>query len=486
MHSPRTSRKGETSSSAAPRAFLERMAALLGEEFLAFREVYAQPPVTGLRVNTLKLAPEQFRALSPFPLSPLPWCPAGFVVDWPESGPGEEATEFATTNTTSTGPGKHPYHAAGLYYLQEPSAMAVAELLDPQPGERVLDLAAAPGGKATHLAALMGNQGLLVANEIHPRRVWDLAENLERMGVRNAVITNETPERLAEFCGDCFDRVLVDAPCSGEGMFRKSEPARLEWSPELVTGSAARQSLILAAAARLVRPGGRLVYATCTFSPEENEGTLARFLSMHPDFELLEPERRPGFTPGRSDWAEPHQNESLQRAVRLWPHKVTGEGHFIALLVRRGTGTGRRLKTEPPAKIPGQIMQLYHDFYQEALLSCPVVAHLKLVGAYLYHLPLGWFNMTGLRSIHPGWWLGTVKKNRIEPAHALAMGLTKQHARQVAELGDDVMSYLRGESLSAAGAAGWVLATLAGYPLGWMRRVQGVLKNFYPKGLRWP
>jgi 16S rRNA C967 or C1407 C5-methylase (RsmB/RsmF family)/NOL1/NOP2/fmu family ribosome biogenesis protein len=483
MDSPRTSSKGETSSSAAPRAFLERMAALLGDEFLAFREVYTQPPVTGLRVNTLKLTPEQFRALSPFPLSPLPWCPAGFVVDRPEDEPGEEAAEVVTTNL---GPGKHPYHAAGLYYLQEPSAMAVAELLDPQPGERVLDLAAAPGGKATHLAALMGNQGLLVANEIHPRRAWDLAENLERMGVRNAVITNETSERLAEFCGDCFDRVLVDAPCSGEGMFRKSEPARLEWSPELVTGSAARQSLILAAAARLVRPGGRLVYATCTFSPEENEGTLARFLSMHPEFELLEPERRPGFAPGRSDWAETHRNESLQRAVRLWPHKVTGEGHFMALLVRRGIGSGRKNRIEQPANIPGLVLQLYHDFNQEALVSFPVVARLKLVGSYLYHLPVGSFELSGLRVIHPGWWLGTVKKNRFEPAHSLALGLTKQNARQVMELGEDVLAYLRGESLPSAGAAGWILATIAGFPLGWGKRVQGVLKNFYPKGLRWP
>ena len=223
-------------------------------------------------------------------------------------------------------PGKHPYHAAGLYYLQDPSAMAVAELLDPQPGERVLDLAAAPGGKATHIAAKMQGQGLLVANEIHPKRAWELAGNLERWGAINVAITNETPERLAERFEDFFDRVLVDAPCSGEGMLRKGEAARVEWAPELVHGCALRQTTILEQAARLVRPGGRLVYSTCTFNPEENEGTVARFLDTHPEFELIEPSRRPGF---------------FTRQARLARRR--GSGQALPLPRARGTRKGMPL-----------------------------------------------------------------------------------------------------------------------------------------------
>ena len=243
------------------------MERLLGGEYPAFLASYAERPSVGLRVNTLKTTPEVFHQIAPFELAPVPWCAAGFTI----VGDDIEA-------------GKHPFHAAGLYYLQDPSAMAVAELLDPQPGERVLDLASAPGGKATHIAAQMQGQGLLVANEIHPKRAWELASNLERWGAANVTITNETPERLAERFEGFFDRVLVDAPCSGEGMMRKGEAARVEWASELIHGCALRQSGILEHAARLVQPGGRLVYSTCTFNPEENEGTVARFLAAHPEF----------------------------------------------------------------------------------------------------------------------------------------------------------------------------------------------------------
>jgi len=266
-----------------PVAFLERMERLLGGEYPAFLASYDERPSVGLRVNTLKIAPEVFRQIAPFELTPVPWCAAGFTI---VEGDVE--------------PGKHPYHPAGLYYLQDPSAMAVAELLDPQPGERVLDLASAPGGKATHIAAKMQGQGLLVANEIHSKRAWELASNLERWGVANVAITHETPERLAERFEGFFDRVLVDAPCSGEGMMRKGTAARIEWAPELIRGCTFRQADILEHAARLVRPSGWLAYSTCTFNPEENEGTVSHFIAARPDFELVEPPRQPGFTPGRS------------------------------------------------------------------------------------------------------------------------------------------------------------------------------------------
>ena len=253
---------------AIPPAYLQRMQHLLGDQYPAFLAACAQPAVAGLRLNTLKISPQEFQSISPWPLSPLPWSVAGFALP------------------SAAQPGKHPYHAAGLYYLQDPSAMAAAEVLAPRPGERVLDLAAAPGGKSTHLAALMQNQGLLVANEIHPQRAWDLAENLERCGVQMACITNETPARLAQAWGGMFDRVLLDAPCSGEGMFRKSERARGEWSPEHVAACATRQGGILNEAARLVRPGGWLLYATCTFAPQEDEQTIGQFLQAHPEFAL--------------------------------------------------------------------------------------------------------------------------------------------------------------------------------------------------------
>ena len=243
-----------------PPLFLERMQRLFGADqaaFGAFLESYRQPSSAGLRVNTLKISPQRWAAMSPFGLQPVDWCPEGFLR--PEPG---------ASDSPQASPGKHPFHQAGLFYLQDVAAMAPVAILDPQPGERILDLAAAPGGKSTQIAARLQGRGLLVSNEIHPKRAWDLAENLERFGARNAIITQETPERLADHFGAFFDRVLLDAPCSGEGMFRKSAAARQAWSPDLVTGCSIRQVDILRQAARLVRPGGWLVYVTCTLSPE--------------------------------------------------------------------------------------------------------------------------------------------------------------------------------------------------------------------------
>ena len=299
------------------------MAGLLGDEFGAFLASYELPPVAGLRANTLKVTPQALVDLLPFRLSPVPWSAEAFVV----AGAGEAR------------PGKHPYHAAGLYYLQDPSALAPVEILDPQPGEAVLDLSAAPGGKATHIAARLQGAGLLVANEVVHKRSWELAGNLERWGVTNAAITAETPERLAGRFADFFDAVLVDAPCSGEGMFRKSQAARQAWSPALVAGCALRQDGILEQAAALVRPGGRLVYSTCTFAPEEDEGAVARFLVRHPEFALAEPQARPGFSPGRPDWLPPDlRRPELARCVRIWPQHGMGDGHFAALLVKQASG----------------------------------------------------------------------------------------------------------------------------------------------------
>ncbi len=249
-----------------PPAFLQRMRRFLGDEFPAFAESLEGEPLAALRLNPAKISAEEL-AERRFFLEPLPWCPEeGFLLRAPAHA------------------GQHPFHVAGCYYLQEPDAMAVVPLLSPQPGDLVLDLCAAPGGKATHIASRLQGQGVLLANDLVPARARTLAANLLRWGARNAAVTAEHPDRLARHFGAAFDRVLVDAPCSGEGMFRKSPEARLAWSPAHVTGCAARQRTILQTAARLVRPGGRLVYSTCTFAPEENEGVVGAFLRQHPEF----------------------------------------------------------------------------------------------------------------------------------------------------------------------------------------------------------
>lgn len=460
-----------------PRPFLERMQRLLGGEYADFLASYERPAPCGLRVNTLKIAPERFCALAPFGLEPVPWSPEGYTIT-----PAQSAGEA---------PGRHPYHAAGLYYLQEPCAMAAAEVLDPQPGERVLDLAAAPGGKATHLAARMQNRGLLIANEIHPRRVWDLAENLERCGARNAAITNEVPERLAARLEGFFDRVLVDAPCSGEGLFRKNPPARSQWKPEQVEGCAARQTAILEAAARLTRPGGRLVYATCTFSPQENEAVIARFLKIHPEFELLEPPRRPGFGEGRPDWVPGGAPDLLRRAIRIWPHRSEGEGHFLALLRREEANSPGAVKARNPYPPSRQALRLFRDFCRATLQAGLDELLLAQLGSYLYRLPEPFPAMESLRLIHPGWWLGVLKKDRLEPAHALALGLESEAALRRVDLAMSdpapVYAYLRGENLAwKEEGVGWALVTVDGFPLGWGKVAAGRVKNDYPRGLRRP
>ena len=458
-----------------PPAFLLRMKTLLGEEYDAFLASYDAPPEVGLRVNTLKLSPAEFQTVSPFLLEPLLWTDAGFRV-----------------LETEDRPGLHPYHAAGLYYLQEPSAQAVAEILDPQPGERILDLAAAPGGKTTHIAAKMENQGVLVANEIHPKRVWDLTKNLERWGARNTLITNETPERLADALPEYFDRVLVDAPCSGEGMFRKTPEATRDWSPEFVAGCALRQTVILDTAAQLVRPGGWLCYATCTFAPEENEHVIARFLETYPEFSLITPSRRPGFSSSPFPLFPSSPPLTNPTPVRLYPHRAPGEGHFITLMQRTSPPLPQRssfpLPLFSPSRSLRRLLPFWDTFTNETLILRLNPHQLRLVKSYLYYMPLEAPDLTRLRLIRPGWWLGSFKKDRFEPSHALAMALTPEEAQRVLPLnGPDALAYLRRETLRLSPSGhpdGWTLVTLDHFPLGWGKMVKGILKNHLPAGLR--
>ncbi|KGP84407.1 MULTISPECIES: RsmB/NOP family class I SAM-dependent RNA methyltransferase [unclassified Paenibacillus] len=310
-----------------PSIFAERMKSLLGDEFEQFMKSYEQSPHAGLRVNTLKISLEQFKEIAPFDMRPIPWCGTGFYVPH------------------GVKPGLHPYYHAGLYYIQEPSAMAPVELLDVQPGERVLDLCAAPGGKSTQIAAKLQGKGVLVTNDIHGERTKALAKNVELYGVRNAVVLNESPERIAKAFPHYFDKVLIDAPCSGEGMFRKDEDMVKSWEHHSVEKCVLMQRDILETAARLLAPGGTIVYSTCTFAPEENEAMIAEFLNINPDFVVNNIPDTAGFAPGRPDWVRQMLPETAEETesvldqtrgtARLWPHLLEGEGHYVAVLQHR-------------------------------------------------------------------------------------------------------------------------------------------------------
>ena len=344
-----------------PAEFEERMKQLLGGEYCRFAESYEKERAQGLRMNRLKGEREDFlRQFADFGLRPVPWAADGFYYD------GE------------TRPGKSPYHEAGAYYIQEPSAMSVVSLLDPRPGERVLDLCAAPGGKTSHAASLLGGTGLLVSNEIHPARARILSQNVERMGCRETAVTSASPAELIPYFPEYFDCMIVDAPCSGEGMFRKDEEARLQWSAENVRLCAERQQEILEAAASMLRPGGRLVYSTCTFAPEEDEQAVDRFLERHGEFSVVKDRTLPGLSAGHPEWSESGRPD-LAGTHRIWPHLAEGEGHFLALLEKkaespkeseeagRGKKRGNRMKFPAYVKDKALLRGVREDVYKRQL-----------------------------------------------------------------------------------------------------------------------
>ncbi|MWC28935.1 RsmB/NOP family class I SAM-dependent RNA methyltransferase [Paenibacillus sp. MMS18-CY102] len=464
-----------------PETFIQQSQQLLGDQMPAFLASYDAPRAYGLRFNPIKLpllqwaGDQRFQALSSlFSLEPIEWCKTGFYYN--------EATR----------PGKHPYHAAGLYYIQEPSAMSAADALEAHPGETILDLAAAPGGKTTQIAGAMNNQGLLIANEIHPARAKILSENVERCGFRNTVVTCATPDQLSERFPIFFDRIMLDAPCSGEGMFRKDPDAIAEWSPAHVELCATRQADILVHAARMLKPGGRLVYSTCTFNRAENEDAIAAFLEAFPAFKL-------------------------ERTERLWPHQCRGEGHFVAVLTKskdadasadaalsssprprsKPKRNDRRAITRPGnghANLTAE-MALFESFAQEALPRLALGPGEPLrFGDALYWLPhdaekrFGAFSLHGLKVVRPGLHLGDIRTKRIEPAHALAISVSEgEAARAVSYPADspELAAFLRGEALQAPdGINGWTLIAVDSLPVGWAKASESQLKNHLPKGLR--
>jgi len=452
-----------------PADFVSRMQELLREESDDFFASYDMPRTQGLRLNLLKAerAAEPVRnILRDFRLSPVPWCGTGYYYD------------------ETVRPGKHPYHTAGLYYIQEPSAMSAVEMLDPQPGETILDLAAAPGGKTSHIASKMAGRGLLIANEIHPERARILSENVERMGISNAVVTSAAPDELSRRFPGCFDRIMLDAPCSGEGMFRKDPGAIEEWSPSHVELCVSRQWDIVQDACAMLKPGGTLAYSTCTFNEDENEKLVQRILEWYPELEL-------------------------RGMKRLWPHRERGEGHFVAVLVKsaEGASAAERVHAEAESKRGGKprrgdkpsaersALEAFKAWAEQDLPGhvLPPGAPL-LFGDELYWLPAGegwsWseHQLRGLKILRAGLHLAHLKKNRIEPAHALAMASKPEQAARTVDLSPDsaeVSAYLRGETLSVPSEyKGWTLVTTDGLPLGWGKSSGGQLKNHLPKGLR--
>jgi len=426
-----------------PQEFLSRMKLQLGEEYPRFLESLERPRAVALRYNPLKGPSPEL----PFQREPVPWEPMGYYYD-PESRPG-----------------LHPYHEAGVYYLQEASAMAPVALLDPRPGERICDLCAAPGGKTTQIAGRMEGRGFLLCNEISPKRAKILSRNIERMGVANALVTNETPQTLAQRLPGFFDRVLVDAPCSGEGMFRKEEAAVTDWSPEAVSMCARRQGEILDEAAKLVRPGGRLVYSTCTFAPQEDEEAVAAFLQRHPEF-AAETVEAPWFAPGPDG------------SHRMWPHKLLGEGHFAAVLRRMGMEA-------PECSLPAgeKLPKPWQEFSRELGIALPP-GKAVFFGDTLYWAPAELPDIRRLKVLRPGLELGTLKKDRFEPAHALALWL--RSCRRTVRLdpeGPEMKAYLHGDVLPTR-EKGWCLVFCGSYSIGWGKADGTQLKNHYPKGLR--
>lgn len=426
-----------------PEAFLQRIEQQLGEEYPAFLESLERPRAVALRFNPLKGEQPQL----PFVEDSVPWEENGYYYD------------------LESRPGLHPYHEAGVYYLQEASAMAPVALLRPQPGERVCDLCAAPGGKTTQIAGRMAGEGFLLCNEINPKRAKILSRNIERLGVANALVTNEHPQNLAKRYEGYFDKVLIDAPCSGEGMFRKEEAAVTDWSVDTVSMCARRQGEILHSGAQLLRPGGRLVYSTCTFAPEENEEAVAQFLESHPEF-TLESVEAPWF-----DASQPGM-------YRLWPHKLRGEGHFAAVL--RKSGDDYR---EAPGLAGEKLPKPWQEFAKQLDITLPE-GKLIQFGQSLYWAPMQLPEIRGVKVLRPGLELGEVKKDRFEPAHALALWLKKaKNMQDYPADSQEISKYLHGETTPSA-VRGWCLVTVDGYTLGWGKGDGNVLKNHYPKGLR--
>lgn len=457
-----------------PLEFRQRMINLLGEEeFDEYEKSFFAVRKYGLRVNTRKISVEKFQEISPFEIKKVPWISNGFFYD------GEKDS-----------PAKHPYYHAGLYYLQEPSAMTPAELLPVNEGDFVLDLCAAPGGKATELSSKLNGSGLLVANDISNSRAKGLLKNLELFGAPNIMVVNETPEKLEEYFYEYFDKILIDAPCSGEGMFRKDPAIMKSWVKKGPSEFAQIQRQIVKTAAKMLKPGGMMLYSTCTFAPEENEGTISYLLDENEDFEIVKLPEYEGFCSGKPEWLDKDFTcyEELKNAIRIFPHKMDGEGHFICLLRKRGESSPKSCKIKAKQAdnedFRGFLKIIDKSFDEENFVT---------YADRVYLLPDGVRDVKGMHILRNGLLFGECKKNRFEPSQALAMSLKMSECKNVINIPSDdsrVIKYLKGETIdveefTSAKDKGWYLVCTDTYSLGWGKLSAGVLKNKYHAGWRW-
>lgn len=464
-----------------PQAFIDKYQQLLGveaEDF--FAAITTASTNKGFRLNPLKTqAQSMLTKYYPDSLQKAPYAAEGYL--------GEVS-------------GRSLLHQAGYVYSQEPSAMIVASVAQAKPGEKVLDLCAAPGGKSTQLAGQLQQQGLLVANEIMPKRAKILSENLERWGARNVVVTNHAPEQLVAFFPQFFDKIVVDAPCSGEGMFRKDEEAIRQWQADTPENCAKRQKLILAEAVKMLKPGGELIYSTCTFAPEENEKIISWLVETY-DFTIARIDLgNQNVSCGRSEWGSV---AGLERTLRLWPHLNAGEGHFVAKLrlsadninqlAEVPTATLDKEKTrksKKKAKVSsdkGQLTKEQLRLWQEFSTQFPIpfTGQLKAFGDHLWLVPEQLPTLQQLKVLRAGLHLGEFKKNRFEPSFALAMALEqpKNYPHCLLTI-SEWEKYVRGETIASDGNQGWVVLIVDEIAVGFGKEVQGQIKNFYPKGLR--
>lgn len=455
-----------------PKMFEERMRQYLGTEFEEFQECLSYPKFSGLRVNTLKITPEELERLLPYPIKKVPWIENGYYYN------------------SILQPAKHPYYYAGLYYIQEPSAMLPAQALPVQHGERVLDLCAAPGGKSTELAAKLNGTGILVSNDISSSRSQVLLKNIERIGVKNAVVMSEAPEKMVPAFYEYFDKILVDAPCSGEGMFRRESAMIKQWEQAGPEYYVPIQKEILSAAYQMLKPGGMLLYSTCTFSVEENEDQILGMLKEHPDMKVCGCRIFEGFDTGRPDWSgqsmTKEEREQIKKCIRIWPHKVDGEGHFAALLQKEGQSEYTIQKDNADNNPVSESM---NEFFRHCHTDLEKL-HLCQIKDRIYSLPAGLPPLTGLRVLRSGLLLGEQKKSRFFPSQALASSMKKGEYKNVLEFSSksqEAVRYLKGETVILEDdiLKGLQLVCVDGYPLGWGQAGKGMLKNKYPAGWRW-
>ncbi len=445
-----------------PLEYTERMKSLLGEDYGSYETAIKEPPVKGFRVNTDKIPLEEFEKINIFSKEKIPYVPNGYYLDYEKIG-------------------NHPYHHAGLIYVQEPAAMAPAECVDIMPDWKILDMCAAPGGKSTQLKMKLGENGVLVSNEIISSRCKILTGNIERLGLHNTVTTCLDTSKLAEIYPNTFDMIMVDAPCSGEGMFRKEEVAIDEWSMENVAKCAKRQAEILDNAVLALKDGGYIVYATCTFSLEENEMTVDSFLQRHPEFEIVPVKEDVIKSTCDGIFFEGCRCENIHFARRFYPHKARGEGQFMAVLHNKNESIDyRNGNTKPKPKID----KVVEDFLDDVLHEYKKENVMLYNGKPIYFTPD--FEVKEKTAFSCGITIGEVKKNYIQPHHQFFMGMGKHFKRKIelAHDSEELKKYLHGEEISANCENGWAVVMVDGYSLGGAKVVNGRAKNHYPKGLR--